>query len=389
MAGLPQKKKTGMSIAAKGAIAATLGILVILLVSVMISNNAKGKINKRYNELVALAAMGNTNELPVNSKDLDILLNEVVSIGANTSRETIYKALYIAESTDGTNVDAKLVNFATTVSMNEVIRTNLLRRVIGGRIVAGHKETNTANALLAFVKSNPNPESAAAAIEALKGMATEEHFADLVGLLQFSSDANIRKRCEEVAVAIIKQSPKGALLGGQLEPAYSSSISPEVKQALLRVIATTGSPKAKEWVLENLKGSDKAMQIAAADAAKNWPDNALIEPMLGVLDNINDPILRSRVFHSCREFLISESERNDGENSTLWEFLASAAKQDSEQEAVIRSLVTNSSTNTKPWAAAIIKNYEEKADSDRVVDLAGKALDRINSLTKKDDSKDE
>jgi hypothetical protein len=374
----PAKKKT-MSNGAKAAIATTLGILVIAIAGIMLSRSAEGKKNKRYNELVALAAMANTRDLPVTNKDLDILLNAATSIAASSSRETVYKALYIAESADGTDVDEKLVVFTTTVAMNEEVRANLLRRVIGGRIATGHKDEKTAKALIGFIKSSPKPESAAAAIEALKGMAKDEHFAEMLGLLQFSGDPTIRKRCEEVVVVIVKQSANRAALDEQVEPAYNSATSPEIKQSLLRVLGATGTPKAREVLLGQLKNSDKTMQIAAADASKNWPDESLFESLLQALDGIDDNILRSRVFHSCRESLLTESKRPAAKTEALWKALASAAKIDSEQEAVIRSIVGRSEINASPWAHAIIKNFEEKSESDRVIDLAGKALDRLKA----------
>lgn len=382
----PAKNK-GMSNGAKAALATTLGIIVIGIAALLISRNAQGKINKRYNELVELAAMANTKELPVNKKDLDILLNAATSITASTSRETVYKALYISQSTDGTDIDETLVQYATTVNMNEEIRINLLRRVIGGRIVAGHKDAKTSSALIQFINSNPKPESAGAAIDALKGMATDEHFTPLLSLLQFSGDSNIRKRCEEVVVAIVKQSTSRATLDETVEPAYEAATVPEIKQSLMRVLGAIGTPKAKEVLLRNLKGSDKTMQIAAADASKNWPDDSLLEPMMDTLGTMEEPTLRSRIFHSCREFLLLDSKRSDAKNEELWKLLASSARVDSEQEAIIRALVTNSSTNTTPWAVEIISTLEKTGESDRVIDLAAKALDRMKSRTETEEDK--
>ena len=379
----PAKKK-GMNNGAKAAIATTLGILVIAIAGLMLSRGAEGKKNKRYNELVALAAMANTKDLPVSNDDLDILLNAATTIAASSSRETVYKALFIAESADGTNIDEKLVGFTTTATMNEEVRANLLRRVIGGRIAAGRQDDKTATALIGFIKSNPKPESAAAAIEALKGMAKDEHFAELLNLLQFSGDSGIRKRCEEVVVIIVKQSGNRGALDEQVEPAFNSATSPEVKQSLLRVLGATGTPKAKEVLLSQLKSSDKTMQIAAADASKNWPDESLFENLLQSLDGIQDNMLRARVFHSCRESLLTESKRSAEKTEELWKALAAVAKVDSEQEAVIRSIVGRSEINTLPWAHAIIRNFEKTSESDSVVDLAGKALDRLKARSDDD-----
>lgn len=374
-------QKSKLTNSAKATIASVLGIVIILVVWIMISRYGQGKINKRYNEIVTMAAKSNTKEIPLTEKDLDILLEAATSISAVTGRETIYKALFIAESADGTNVDEKILNYVTTVNMVEDTRVNLLRRVIGGRIAKGHKDESTANTLIDFINSNPKPESAAAAIDALKGMATDDHFSALLNSLQFTSQPEVRRSCENILTTIIKQSSQRSALEPSVEAAYASATSPELKQALLRVLGSTGSDKAREIILSNLKGTDKTMQIAAADAAKNWPDESLIEPLLNVLDEVNDPILRNRIFQSCREFLLLDSDRSADKTETFWKLLANSASGESEQEAVIRSLTTNTSTNKTAWAVAVIQQIEQTSKSDRIIDLAGKALDRLESIS--------
>lgn len=377
-----------MSSSAKVTTATTLGLVIIILGWFFINRHGQGKVNERYNELVSLAAMPNTKELPVTGKDLEILLDAATSIGAVTGRETIYKALYIAESTDGTNVNDKILAYVTTVNMVEDTRVNLIRRVIGGRIVKGNKDSATAKTLIDFINSNPKPESAAAAIDALKGMATDEHLPPLLSVLQFTASPDVRKSCESIVILIVKQSSQRAALNASIESAYQTASAPEVKQTMLRVLGSTGSDKAREAILSNLKGSDKPLQIAAADSAKNWPDESLLEPLLTSLADVSDPLLSNRIFQSCREFLLLDSKRSDEKNATLWKLLASSAKTEAEEEAVIRSLVSNSTTNKTPWAVTIIKQFEEKSKHDRVIDVAGKALDRLESITS-DDSGDE
>lgn len=378
----PAKSK-GMSNGAKAALATTIGLIVIVLAAVMLSRGAEGKINKRYNELVSLAAMSNTKELPVTAKDLDILLNAATSLTASNSRETVYKSLYIAQSTDGTDVDAVLAEYTTKTPMQEDIRSNLLRRVIGGR-----KNASVVPTLIAFVNSNPKPESAAAALEAIRAVADETHFKDLLSILEFSNDGNIRKRCEEGIVTIIKKSSNRNTLSDSIEPAYSAATLPEVKQALMRCLGATGSPKAKEILVATLKGEDKTAKIAAADAAKNWPDDSMFETMMEILEETTDETVRPRMFHSSREFLLLESKRDEMDAEELWRMLAKNAKTDEEQEAVIRALANNPAD----WAMVVVEYFQDKAESDRVIDLAGKALDRMRAkarLTSKDDDEEE
>lgn len=385
-AAIPQKKSR-LTNSAKVTLATVLGIIVFFVAWILISNLGQGKVNKRYNELISIAAMANTKELPVTAADLDILLEAATSISAVTGRETIYKALFIAESADGTNVDAKILKFVTTVNMVEDTRVNLLRRVIGGRIARGKKDELTATVLIDFIGSNPKPESAAAAIDALKGMASDTHMSALLNTLQFTDQPEVRKSCENIITTIIKQSRNRSSHDSSVESAFASATTPELKQSLLRVLGSTGSNKAKQIILSNLKGTDKTMQIAAADAAKNWPDESLIEPLLNSLDEVSDPLLRNRIFQSCREFMLLDSPRSAEKTEMLWKLLAASAKMEAEQEAVIRSLTTNSNVNKTAWVITIIKQFEKTSKNDRIIDLAGKALDRLESLSGSEDKK--
>jgi hypothetical protein len=387
-----QLKKAAISNSAKATLATVLGLVIIIVVWLMIDRSSKAKTHKRYSELVAIGVDLTQKELPVTEKDIDILLTYATSNSDVNGRETIYRSLYIAKATDGTNVDQKILNYTVSTNMSENIRAKLISHVIGGRINAGHKDASTAKILIDFINTNPKPESATAALNAVKGMVSDEHLPTFLSMLQSTASGDVRKRCEEILVTIIKQSSNRDALATSIDSAYQSASSPEIKQSLLRVLAATGTSKAKELILSHLKGNDKFMQIAAADASRNWPDETLAETLLTTIDDISDSLPRGRIFQSCREFLSLDSKRSDEKNEALWKLLAASAKGSSEQESVIRALVMNSSTNTTAWARTILKQFEETAENDRVSDQAGKALARMDSLAEdaeEEDAKDE
>ena len=84
-----------------------------------------------------------------------------------------------------------------------------------------------------------------------------------------------------------------------------------------------------------------------------------------------------------------DSKRSDEKNAALWKLLAEGAKGSSEQESVIRALVMNSATNTTTWARTILKQFEETAENDRVSDLAGKGLAKMDSLAEGEEEDNE
>lgn len=374
-------KKAAISNSAKATLATVLGIVIILVVWLMIERRSKAKTHDRYMELTAIAVDLTKKELPVTGKDIDILLSYATSNSDVSGRETIYRGLYIAKSTDGTNVDQKILNYTVSTSMSENIRAKLISHVIGGRINAGHKDSATAQTLIDFINTNPKPESATAALNTVKSMVADEHLPSFLNLLQSTASGDVRKRCEEILVTIIKQSSNRDALVAGIDSAYQSASTPEIKQALLRVLASTGAAKAKELILSHLKGSDKTMQIAAADASRNWPDETLAETLLTTIDDIGDAPLRARIFQSCRDYLALDSTRSDDKNELLWKLLAAAAKNGSDQETLITSLMKNTTYRTTPWARAILKQFEENGANDSVSDLADRALSKIDSLS--------
>lgn len=366
----PTEKK-GLSNGAKAALATTLGLITIIAAFAMMHRLSSRKTDKRYNELVALAATPGTSELAVDGKDLEILLNNVTSMTASKYRETIYKALYIAKATDGTDVDALLVKYATSAPMTEDIRVNLLRRVIGGR-----KHEASVEPLIAFVNSNPNPNSASAALEAIRSMATDTHFKDLLTILEFSQDSNLRKKAEEAIVTILEKSSDRKSMSEYVGTSYQAATNLEVKQSLLRVLCATGADNAKTALQEAFKSSDKTMQIAAASAFKNWPNDEMFAVIIEQIQNSDDETVRTRMFHAAREFLSDDSERDDAAVEPLWTQLSKTAKTAEEQESIVRGLVTHHPT---AWARALIQNYYDTSEYDRVIDIADRALEKLKS----------
>ena len=371
------KKKKGLSNGAKASLAVTLGLITIILAFVFLNKRSEGKINKRYNELVALAATPGTSELAVDEKDLQILLNSVTSIASNTSRETVYKALFIAQPTDSTDVDEMLIKYATTAVMPEEIRVNLLRRVIGGR-----KHEASVDPLITFINSNPKPESASAALEAIRDMASDTHFKQLLIILEFSQDSNLRKNAEEAVVTVLNKSSDRKAMGEYVGASLQAATSPEIKQALLRVYSATGSENAKTAIEEALKSSDQTMQIAAAAAFKNWPNDEMFSYIIAQISSSDDENVRTRMFQAAREFLAQDSDRAEKDDQPLWTALSKVAKTAEEQESIVRGLITHHPT---AWALPIITNFYENSEYDSVIDIAERAMDKLKNA---DDEKE-
>src|SRR5690606_191661 len=101
-------------------------------------------------------------ELPVDRRDLGILLDSVRSAGSNVNRETVYRALFIARATDGTDVDQEIFALATSGQVHRDIRNDLITRIIGPR-----KNEAMADKLIEYAKTANDDSASRAALEAV------------------------------------------------------------------------------------------------------------------------------------------------------------------------------------------------------------------------------
>ena len=364
---LPQKKQ-GMPAGAKVAIASILGIFVIglgiMLVQLMGGNNQ----TEIYNALVAEAAKPETTELAVDSEKLEILLNSTRA-GSNKSRETVYKALSIAQATDGTDVDARIAEFATKEILPTDIRVSLLSRVLRKRASPAIKPY-----LLEFARSTDNDQAAAAALTAVIEVGGEEEFDDFLDVIQFSPSAAVRRAAEKATAEVIQKSDKKDQLGSTLATA-SQNVNDDNRRTMIRLLGFTGSDSAKEIVTAAIEGDDNLDKLAAIEALKNWSDESMFETLMEFLEEQTDEQLRPKAFDAGYQFLMSKDRNlDDLDAEDYWKMLARNAKTEREQNTIIGGLAK---TETSDWALSVIEYFADEAESDYVIDRAEKAISHI------------
>ncbi len=124
-----QQKKKGISKGGQIAIAGGIGLLVILMSFLFIRKSGSNAENKMFSRIVSQAKMDRVEPIAVTSSELEMLLRNAASVGANKQRGSIYMALSLAEAVDGTDVDGRIAEFATTEVLVPDIRTVLIRDV--------------------------------------------------------------------------------------------------------------------------------------------------------------------------------------------------------------------------------------------------------------------
>jgi serine/threonine protein kinase len=383
--GMPQGPATGKQVViptkqalgngAKVAIAAVLGILVLLIGGLVASKMGASKTAKQFNELVKTAADPATTELPVDRQQLETLLTSVVTPGSNSARETVYKALYLAKSTDGTDIDDLIVEAAIKPETNTSIRQALLARVVGQR-----KNPAIVPKLVAFARSTEDAQGAKAALDAVSSLGSDDEFPLLLDVIQFTGSVPVRQAAEASAGKIIAKSAQRGEFAGILATAHGTATNEDTRHALLRLLGRAGGDKAEEIIRNALEDGSELDRQTAVKALGQWPDDSMFQTLSDFIAETKDENLRSRAFDSALDFLRDKSrKRGDQENEAFWKTLASNAKTSAEQLAMVRALANNEPTG---WAISVVEYFFNQSDSDQVQDLADKALARMRERAK-------
>ena len=323
-----------------------------------------------FNELILKAAKEGTTELPVNKRQLDILLQNAVSIAEQKDRYVIYMALYLAKATDNTDVDARIAEFATTQSIHPDIRVVLIRDVLGKR-----RNPSVINTLLKFAKTTNETQVAVAAIEACRFSASDSHFENFLEILKATDKETVRKAAEDNLATIIKKSASTSSFRSPLITTFTNSPSDPVKQSALRLIGRVGGPQALDLIKQNLKSSDNKAKISAIGALGNWVDQEGFNLLIEHISTETDMIHRTLAFDSAIKYATEAT----GETQEIWTKIAGQTKIQEDQIKLINGLANIS---PEPWAFAILENIVKTSDSDTAIDRAERAIDYLEKKKK-------
>jgi serine/threonine protein kinase len=365
--------KARLSNAAKTMIAAVLGILAVLLAWMLIDRQSQNRETGIYNEMIQYAAKGDATELPVTKHKLDILLRSAVNVSANEHRQTIYKALYLAKATDGTDVDKAIAEFATTREMLPEVKKILIRDVIRMR-----KNPAVVPILIQYASTTADAPSAVAALEAVRFMAGGEQFDQFLNVIQTTTHAEVRKAAEDTAAEILRKAPSRTAFADRLATSHATAVDENIRHSFLRLLGRCGGPKALEVVRAALADTDQKNQIAAIMALGSWGDDAGFPILADYVAAATDDSLRNRAFESALRFVSDSTVEHDPKAwEEQWTMLSKQSKTRAEQEKLIRGLV-NLDTD---WALKLVEGYTQ-SDDDNIADLAVRAVENIKERRK-------
>jgi serine/threonine-protein kinase len=367
--------KKGLGNGAKSAIAAVLGVLVIFVVYLIMAKSSEGKSTEKYNRIVKEAADPAVKEVLVNRDELDILLTSVALPGANDQRETVYRALFIAKSNDGTDVDQAIVDTATRQAMNTSIRQALL-----GRVVARRGNPAVVPKLLEFARTTSDFASAKSALQAVESLGSDEHFAELLSVINFTPDAGVRTAAEACTGSIITKSAKRAEFAATLATAYETATNDDTRHALLRLLGRAGGDQATTIVKKALEEGNDLDKLNAVLSMQQWADDSMFSTLTDFIEETEDDNLRKRAFNGALTFLKDKARnRSEEDNEDFWKTLASSAATSEEQLRMVQEL---NGVEPTEWAMSVVEYFYDESESDKVQDSADKVLARMRERNK-------
>jgi serine/threonine protein kinase len=361
-------KRKGHSNAIKIIVATALGLLTVGLSVYFLKKSGENATARVYNEMINQAVVTGATEVKVDKRKLEILLSSAANVAANDNRDAIMMALYLAKSTDGTDVDARITEFATTQEMIPNVRVVIIRDVLRKRNNPAVIET-----LFKFSRSTDDVSAAVAAIEATRFMATESNFGVFIDIILTAKENQVIKAAEENAVEIISKTKIKTALREKLITAHDSAKSDTLRHTMLRLLGRIGGENALELAGKNLASDKPTDKVAAIVALGTWGDREGYLALIGFLKSATDLGIRKRAFDSAFRYA-AESETDVQDN---WTILAAQAKIQDEQLTLIRGLVN---VKPAPWVYEILQKFATSSPHDEAIELAERAIDKLEDI---------
>lgn len=347
----------------------TLGIIVtaIVLLSRQQSNEKKEDLQKLLNQ----AANPTVSAISVTQKEVDNLLAYASSIGFSDNKLAVYQALYLAESTDGTDIGERVARYGAKETMNEEVRVKLFE-VVGRR-----SDESAVPLLLDYAKDGQETKPVVAAINAASRNLSSRDLMILYELISFSSSDDIRAAAERAASRFIAAQESTAVLTRDLLASYKQANGATIQQTYLRLLGVTGNERALEALESALQSENEGLKVAAYTAFGSWRDDSFFDEHLSAMSAETTTFARTQAFDSVIAFLTSDANRGADNAAKLWKQLGEKLQNSSEKSKFITSLARNPTA----WGLELVKPFKTDSDDD-VSFLAEKATDSIENRLK-------
>jgi len=171
-----------------------------------------------------------------------------------------------------------------------------------------------------------------AAIQALRGTAGPAQVGALVALMGKTAAAERREVARALAAAATR-SDKSSL--APVTSAYQSSSDPEMKSALLSVLAQTGRQEALPALRAALQDPNADIRRGAVLAISEWPDATPMPDLLAVARSDSSAALQILAMQSYLRLMALPSSRTPAETAALLAEAMKLARRADEKRAIL------------------------------------------------------
>lgn len=194
----------------------------------------KIEVRKREDEFKALltsAVDPKTTEVALKKTDLDRLIRSMITESNLGERQKVTKSLALGKSTDGENIDARVLELALDPQTPGERREELFREVIVPR-----KNPEALPSLMNFIRESKDEACLYSAILAATPYAGDEQFSDFLNILKIAKNDQTRTAAEQALIAIIGKSQNAAGMKKSLNDQYSTTANPDLQRSLKKVL---------------------------------------------------------------------------------------------------------------------------------------------------------
>jgi serine/threonine protein kinase len=235
----PAKPPSTLQKAARIAIMVSAAILLIIAGIVVMKWSQIKRDNQTVVDLTALADRPDASTVQVTAATLKLLLESMVKETSDTGLQSLGKALTLAEATDGTDVDAQIVEYATKRPDMSANATDILV----GTVLRTRNRPVILPSMLEFATTCKDPVLVVSALQAIRQMSDDSQFEACLKLIETADNNNVRDAAELNLEAILRKSRNVANLTQKLNTAREGNVNPQIQKTLQRLLRVCESIK--------------------------------------------------------------------------------------------------------------------------------------------------
>ena len=385
---LPQQKKSSKKI---------LAILVCLVLLALFGGGAawwfmkdgvkgRSKQEQAFNQIAARAERSDVDQLPLTSSQLKTVMNYIVN-NPYAYLTPALSALAKAKTTDATDIDAAILEFALTSKIPPKVRERLFEEVIAKRAHAA-----SIPSVIDFSSTTAQAGEAIAAFNAVRDRLSEEHAAGVLRIISSTDHNEVRLAAEIEFKELISDAQDPNALAGLISQAIQNTTKnkarPILERLLERAKSAASAPKPSVTSAPAKPSTPKPPTNKPQSPPKPKP-GATVDQLVSSFDS-SDDAGKSNIIASLTKIPTKESHQalNDISQTTNVVLRSQAIKALTELNSNPTLLTVESDASLR-WQQIIwrAKSTEEKS---YVIEALAKidkewAIDRIKQMVNDSD----